>query len=162
MALGTIVVLLRAFCHWPASVYSIMTHHHVDDLVRHHIHRRHPVCPTSDRWHRSPVRSCWLDVCIDSARNPSPVGSEVCCQVSRQIDDHQCRRSTKICCDQAFCCAPPGSRTQNLRIKSPAQPVRPMLRSPQSTGFVRIAIQGVLPSPAQSEEFVAKLDTPGA
>ena len=57
----------------------------------------------------------------------------------------------------AFCSAPPGSRTQNLRIKSPAQPVRPVLPSPQNTGFVRIAVQGVLPNPPQSGEFVAKL-----
>ena len=58
---------------------------------------------------------------------------------------------------QGFCCAPPGSRTQNLRIKSPAQPVRPVLSSPQNRGFVRNAVQGVLPNPPQSGEFVAKL-----
>ncbi len=59
--------------------------------------------------------------------------------------------------DQAFCCAPPGSRTQNLRIKSPAPPVRPVLRSPQNRPFVQNAVQVVLPSPAQSGEFVARL-----
>ena len=32
-----------------------------------------------------------------------------------------------------------------------------MLPSPQNTGFVRIAVQGVLPNPPQSGEFVAKL-----
>ena len=62
-----------------------------------------------------------------------------------------------MACDQGLCCAPPGSRTQNLRIKSPEQPVRPVLRSPQNAGFVRLAVQGVLPNPPQSGEFVAKL-----
>ena len=32
-----------------------------------------------------------------------------------------------------------------------------MLRSPQNRGFVRLAVQGVLPNPPQSGEFVAKL-----
>ena len=59
--------------------------------------------------------------------------------------------------DQAFCSTPPGSRTQNLRIKSPAQPVRPVLHSPQNRRFVRIIVQEVLPNPPQSGEFVAKL-----
>jgi hypothetical protein len=63
----------------------------------------------------------------------------------------------KTGCDQALWSAPPGSRTQNLRIKSPAQPVRPLLSSPQNRAFVRLAVQGVLPNPPQSGEFVAKL-----
>jgi hypothetical protein len=44
-----------------------------------------------------------------------------------------------------------------VRIKSPAPSVRRVLRSPQKGPFVRIAVQGVLPNPPQSGEFVAKL-----
>ena len=63
----------------------------------------------------------------------------------------------KTGCELVLRCAPPGSRTQNLRIKSPAQPVRPVLSSPQTRGFVRNSVQGMLPNPPQSGEFVANL-----
>jgi hypothetical protein len=81
-------VLLR-----PASVYSIMTHRHVNDLVRHHDHRRHCPCPTSDPQEHSAVRAGGSWVCIDRDHSPPAVAFRPNRQVGRQIDNRQCDRS---------------------------------------------------------------------
>ena len=138
-------------------------------MTHHHVKRRRPSRPSTTPFvshKRSPEHSAvhsgrsW--VCInrahnDRAHNPPAVGSEVSRHVGRQIDDHQCSRSMKPRRELVLCCAPPGSRTQNLRIKSPAPSVRRVLPSPQNRRFVRNAVQGVLPNPPQSGEFVARL-----
>ena len=60
-------------------------------------------------------------------------------------------------CEYGFEVRPRGSRTLNLRIKSPTPSVRRVLRSSQNRAFVRMTVQGVLPNPRESGEFVAKL-----
>ncbi len=95
--------------------------------------------------------------CVVSASWPPAVVPELVARlVARSMTVNAVARR-KLAVSWCVCCAPPGSRTQNLRIKSPAQLVRPVLPSPQNRGFVQKSVQGVLPNPPQSGEFVAEI-----